>query len=100
MLIKISSILFWFTAPLPVQQSGFHCLEAPGHIYHLSDLDVVALTLVTAGGGLGLGLGLGLGRAELGHYAFKSLGQAGQEGAGRHRLPALDLLLEAHHSVG
>ena len=74
-------------------------LEATGHIYHLSDLTVVALTLVTAGGGLGLGLGLG--RAELGHYAFKSLGgQAGQEGAGRHRLPALDLLLEAHHSVG
>ena len=71
-------------------------LEATGHIYHLSDLTVVALTLVTAGGGLGLGLG----RAELGHYAFKSLGQAGQEGAGRHRLPALDLLLEAHHSVG
>ena len=74
----------------------FPLLEATGHIYHLSDLAVVALTLVTAGGGLGLGLG----RAELGHYAFKSLGQAGQEGAGRHRLPALDLLLEAHHSVG
>ena len=74
----------------------FPLLESTGHIYHLSDLTVVALTLVTAGGGLGLGLG----RAELGHYAFKSLGQAGQEGAGRHRLPALDLLLEAHHSVG
>ena len=72
----------------------FPLLEAAGHIYHLSDLAVVALTLVTAGGGLGLG------RAQLGHYAFKSLGQAGQQGAGRHRLPALDLLLEAHHSVG
>ena len=92
MLIKISSILFWFTAPLTVQQSGFSIVG--GDRPHLSDLTVVALTLVTAGGGLGLG------RAELGHYAFKSLGQAGQEGAGRHRLPALDLLLEAHHSVG